>query len=231
MKRFLSTLLFVLSILSLFAATITIALTTFQNTETTSIEGFYQLQRHFWIFWLFALIPVGCLLFGIFCKRIKNLVIGIIFTALLVTFGSMAILTMSFYSTDISYIDSMEDELGIYLPSGGSIVTHDWTKGNQKTTFDLYLKYESVARFNNANTDGKFLSELSTQKWQSSNESIVEITPRALHLETQNCDYFLLYCYETKSFAHSELISKYNYVYMAYDRDEAILYITEFVCK
>ena len=62
-------------------------------------------------------------------------------------------------------------------------------------------------------------------------EPIADIIPVISGIQANGCEYFLLYCYETKSFSETKAVSHYNYIFMAFDMEESVLYITEFVQK
>ena len=203
------------------------------NTHPSSatLESTYYLMHYCWVAWLFMLIPVGCLVYGILSKRKKNVAVGIVFAGLLLIVGCFYFVGLKQYATDLAYLEGLEAELGLSLPEERSIITEDWTKGTQTSSDDIYYKYDSVARFYDAGEVSAFLSTLDAGKWHSETEPFAGVIPVLAELQTRDCAYFLLYCRETKNFAETEAMPQYNYIYMAWDTEESVLHITEFIQK
>ncbi|MBO5224168.1 MAG: hypothetical protein J6C23_06635 [Clostridia bacterium] len=231
MKKFLSFILIFLAIVSLFVGFFTVAVLSSKHPGETTVEGMYYMLHYSWIYWLFMLIPIGCLLFGILLKRKKNLIIGIIFSGLLFGFGCFFLIGLTNYSTDTSYVEKLGKELEICFPKARTVITEDHTVGKQISREDNYCKYESVARFNNSTEISLFISNLDNQKWCTEKEPIKDMIPILADFQTNDYEYFLIYCYETKSFSEKVAVSKYNYIFMAFDVDKSVLYIREFVQK
>ena len=231
MKKFLSILLFILSPMSLVAAFVTTVRLSSRFPTSSSAEAMYHTARFVWVFFLFMLIPLGCMIYGIRLKFKKNLVVGIIFSTLILIYGGLMSFALSRYSADPAYLDQLETEIGIQLPDGMTVVREDHTGGYQTTTDDYLLRYESVARFASTDVATAFMQEADTAIWLTDKTSITQSIPTLSNVITGKCEYFLLYCYETATFNEATTQPQYNYVYMAVDTDEAVLYITEFVHK
>lgn len=229
MKKAASIILLLAAILSIFAALITISFICSTLPSSTSMEGLYHTTHHMWMFWIFMLIPLTCLAFGVLKKQKKNLIIGIIFSCLMLLFGCFYFINLSQYSTDTAYVEKLAQELQIELPNEYSVITQDHTGGTQTTSDGTYMKYDSVARI--SGDSASFASGLGSDKWKTNKNDINDIIPTLTSLTTGNCEYFLLYCYETKSFSDEVAVSGYNYVYIAFDTDNAVLYIAEFTRK
>ena len=180
---------------------------------------------------VFMLIPLGCLAFGIGLKIKKNLVIGIVFSALLMVYGGLLSVSLTQYSTDVRYLDGLETEVGIAFPEDMTVITQDWTGGKQTSSDEYLLRYDSVARFASPSDAEAFLEGMDTEVWLTDKASIAEGIPTITAIQTGGCEYFLLYCYETDSFNEAVSEAQYNYIYMALDTEEAVLYITEFTHK
>lgn len=231
MKKFLSILLYILSPLSIVAALVTTVLLSNRFPTASTAEVMYHTARFAWVFFLFMLIPLGCMAFGIGLKFKGNLVIGIIFSALMLIYGGLMSFALTRYSSDPAYLDTLETEVGIQLPDGMTVVREDWTGGHQTSSDDYLLRYESVARFASADEATAFMQEANTAIWLTDKTSIAESIPTLSNVITGGCEYFLLYCYETSAFNETLSQPQYNYVYMAVDTEEGVLYITEFVHK
>jgi ABC-type transport system involved in multi-copper enzyme maturation permease subunit len=231
MKKFLSILLFILSPMSLVAAFVTTVMLSSRFPTASAGEAMYHTARFVWVFFLLMLIPLGCMIYGIGLNFKKNLVVGIIFSALLLLYSGIMSFALSRYSADPAYLDQLETEIGIQLPDGMTVVREDWTGGHQTSSDDYLLRYDSVARFASADEATAFMQEADTAIWLTDKASIAESIPTLSNVITDGCDYFLLYCYETAAFNEATSQPQYNYVYMAVDAEAGVLYITEFVHK
>lgn len=236
MKKFLSIILVILAISSFFLGLFTIVHFSEAHPTSSAMEGLYYTIHYSWIAWLFMLIPIGCLIFGILMKQTKNIITGVAFSLFLFMLGCFYLIGFLHYSTDIAYLEKIEADLEITLPNEGTIITEDWTSGKQTSSDNNYYKYNSVARFSNAVEVNTFISHLDQTKWRTEKESIADLIPITSDLQTNDCEYFLLYCYETKKYDVSSssmmpVLQEYNYVYMALDIDQSVLYVTEFTKK
>jgi ABC-type transport system involved in multi-copper enzyme maturation permease subunit len=231
MKKFLSILLFILSPMSLVAAFVTTVLLSSRFPTASAGEAMYHTARFVWVFFLLMLIPLGCMIYGIGLNFKKNLVAGIIFSALLLLYSGIMSFALSRYSADPAYLDQLETEIGIQLPDGMTVVRENWTGGHQTSSDDYLLRYDSVARFASDDEATAFMQEADTSIWLTDKTSIAESIPTLSNVITDGCDYFLLYCYETAAFNEATSQPQYTYVYMAVDAEAGVLYITEFVRK
>lgn len=231
MKRFLSVLLIIFSAASFIVSFALIVMLSGRYPNASASEAMYHTARFAWLTFVFMLIPLGCLAFGIGLKIKKNLVIGIVFSALLLIYGGLLSVSLTQYSTDAEYLDGLETEVGIAFPEGMTVITQDWTGGKQTSSDEYLLRYDSVARFASPSDAEAFLEGMDTEAWLTDKASITEGIPTITAIQTNDCEYFLLYCYETDSFNEAVSGSAYNYVYMAMDAEAGVLYITEFVQK
>ena len=231
MKKFLSVLLIILSVASFIISFALIVMLSGRYPTASASEATYHTARFAWLAFVFMLVPLGCLVFGIGLKIKKNLVIGIVFSALLLIYGGLLSVSLTQYSTDAEYLDSLETEVGIAFPEGMTVITQDWTGGKQTSSDEYLLRYDSVARFASPSDAEAFLEGMDTEAWLTDKASIAEGIPTITAIQTGDCEYFLLYCYETDSFNEAVSEAQYNYIYMALDTEEAVLYITEFTHK
>ncbi|MBO5043370.1 MAG: hypothetical protein J6D87_10450 [Clostridia bacterium] len=231
MKKFLSVLLVILSAASFIVSFALIVMLSDRSPTASASEAMYHTARFAWLAFLFMLIPLGCLAFGIGLKIKKNLVIGIVFSALLLIYGGLLSVSLTQYSTDAEYLDGLKTELGIAFPEDMTVITQDWTGGKQTSSDEYLLRYDSVARFASPSDAEAFLEGMDTEAWLTDKASITEGIPTITALQTNDCEYFLLYCYETDSFNEAVSEAQYNYIYMALDTEESVLFITEFTHK
>ncbi len=231
LKKCTSVLLIVLSVLSLLGALAAIALINCFYPTSTAVEWMYYSIGHGWVFWLFMRIPIACVLYGALQKQKKNIIVGVVFLFLLFAFSCVSIVRSFSYSTDVRYLDRLESRLDIEFPNGTTIVTEDWTERIQTSSDGWLLRYDSVARFNNSTEVRSFLDNLDAEKWQTEQESISDMLPATFRATTAKCEYFLLYCFETKTFSEAKAVPQYTYVCMALDEEESALYITEYTRK
>lgn len=231
MKKFLSVLLVILSAASFIISFALIVMLSGRYPTASASEATYHTARFAWLAFVFMLVPLGCLVFGIGLKIKKNLVIGIVFSALLLIYGGLLSVSLTQYSTDAEYLDSLETEVGIAFPEGMTVITQDWTGGKQTSSDEYLLRYDSVARFASPSDAEAFLEGMDTEAWLTDMASITEGIPTITAIQTGDCEYFLLYCSETNTFNDVVSGSRYNYIYIALDTKEAVLFITEFTHK
>lgn len=231
-----SILLIILSILSLFFGLISVAFP-FRN-YATAYEGLYYSLSRIWRFFLFLPITIASIIFGLNYRKkgykvITNIVIGVIFSFLLIGFGSMHFLGLRNYSRDISYLREIENKVGFTFPSQANILTSDWTKGIQKSYDDNYYKYESVVRFTDEEEISELVKQLSTSTiWINElDNNMINFISQLYYIETKNYDFFMLYCIETGEYNIVNNEANLNYIYMAYNVEEKVLLIKEFTKK
>ena len=228
MKKFLSVLLVILSAVSFIVSFALIFMLSGRYPTASASEAMYHTARFAWLAFVFMLIPLGSLAFGVGSKIKKNLIIGIVFSALLLIYGGLLAVPLTQFSTDAGYLGRLETEVGIAFPEDMTVITQDWTGGKQTSSDEYLLRYDSVARFASPSDAEAFMD---TESWLTDKASIAEGIPTITAIQTSDCEYFLLYCYETDSFNEAVSEAQYNYIYMALDTEEAVLYITEFTHK
>ena len=180
---------------------------------------------------MFLLLPIslGNIVYGLFLKSKKykyrsNIIIGLIFSIFLFLFGSMSILSIGQYKEDKDYLYNLEKNIDVDFPEEFTIVTSDWTRGEQTSSDNTLLRYESVVRFSE-NTKLSF-----NEKWIDE-LTINEMLPTLFILQTTNYEKFMLYCFDTKEYNPQTINKGYEYVAIAYDEDNNNLLIYEFYLK
>lgn len=228
--------LVVFSVLSIFGGLMSIVLPS--QEYATSNEGLYYGLLKVWRCYLFLPIPIISMIYGIYYnkKRVKvkkNIIVGIVFSILLISYGSMGFIGLKNYSTNIKYLEEVEDKTTLDFPSGVRILTFDWTTGKLSSSDDNFIKYESVVRFMDVNESYLFtLTLVNDDRWITSLLPSIELfIPKTFYLESKDYDYFMIYCIENNSFNVISRDENYNYIYFAYNVDDRVLLIKEFSKK
>ena len=200
-----------------------------------SDDGVFSSVKNSWLFYLMLPIPLTSLVMGIIYKRkgfkaIKNIVVGIIFTILLLIYGSFSFFFNNVSSDDYSYVDKIETKISFDLPNEGEISTMDWTSGTQTsaiadTMSDVtFINEEEILEFN---------TEISKSNlWVTSMKTtLTSLLPRTYYsYPTSNLyDYFMIYNVDLKTYnsipKHSGI---YRYVFIAYNSSKGTMKIGEY---
>ncbi len=160
-----SVILFVASLLSIFGA---LGLVTVVSSEN------HLFVENMWLFFFLTPIPIASLVLGFILKSKgykykKNIIVGIIMTALLCIYGSFSFIFANVYDHSDEPIIRAEQTIGIDIPEHKQISTQDWTKGTQSvsrgyiySTSDIYFDNSAVEEFEKQlNNDDKWLSSVS----------------------------------------------------------------------
>ena len=180
---------------------------------------------------MFLILPIslGNVAYGLFLKSKKyqyrsNILIGLIFSIFLFLFGSMSVLSIGQYKEDKDYLYCLEKNIDVDFPEEFTIVTSDWTRGEQTSSDNILLRYESIVRFSE-NTKLSF-----NEKWIDE-LTINKMLPTLFILQTINYEKFMIYCFDTKEYNPQAINKGYEYVAIAYDEDNNNLLIYEFYLK
>ena len=163
-RKNISDLLFISSILSFFVAVIIWGYISNANKLFT---------ENIWILFLFTPIPIASLVFGCVSNKTgykfkKNIVVGIIMTALLCLYGSFYFAFADTYDHSDEPIIKIEKTIGIDIPEHSQINTHYWTKGIESVSrgyiycmSDIYFGSDSVEAFEKQlENDDRWLSSV-----------------------------------------------------------------------
>lgn len=227
MKKILKVILNILTCLSLFFGLLIVAVVGNNKTPINSMEGLYFGLNAIWVFLLFLPIPISNIIYSLYLKKSNhkyksNLILGIVFSVLLTGYSSMYFLSRVSYNEDKNYLFDLEQKIGVDLPNEFTIITQDWTQGEQTSSYDIYLKHVSVVRFEN-NIDLSFVNG-----WISNIEKQKDNVPSIFYHESINYDKFLIYCFDTKESNPNNFNCDYEYVVLGYDYDNNNLLIYEY---
>lgn len=227
MHRAIKWVLNILTCLSLILGLLIISTISDSKSPINAMEGLYFGLNVIWVFLLFLPISIGNIIYSLYLKRKNkkyksNLILGIIFSILLLALGSMHFLSQSDYTEDKNYLYNLEKEIGIDLPDDFSILTQDWTDGKQTSSDGIYIKCTSVVRFEGDQ------NLVFTSEWISSVESYKEYIPNLFYYETINYENFLIYCFNSNESNPSNFNLEYDYIVLGYDYENNNLLIYEY---
>lgn len=186
-------LLFILTIVSIFAALITWGFVN-ENSDETGIFSFVNTT---WIFWLWLPIPIVSIILGYKYKKIgvkckMNIVAGYVISILLLIYGSFWFLIPS-YSIDYSEIYNYKNIIGITLPKKGKLekIKWDYVSDADKTN------YQSIYVYYDKDSGSKLEKEIKkSENWISSFNIKSELKLLIFKSFTLDKDtYFLIYNY------------------------------------
>lgn len=212
-----SIILFVASLASIILALMSAALVgglskySFANNRTFVLNT--------WVFFVIAIIPLSSLVFGIIfnnrfkCK--KNIIAGIIMTAILVLYGSFCIIWRPFFSFDEKYLEDVAAETNINFPNEFLLVTETYS-GSKET----YVKFE------NENEVMKFETYIMSSDTWDYISNLPSNLDLAILFSIQSYDYF--YIHEVENHGSSSFNERYiEKIVLAYDIDNNVLIICE----
>lgn len=221
--KVLSVVLFVASLLSMLAGMILVGVVSNANK---------LFAENMWLFFSLTPVPIASVVFGFRAKAKgykckKNIIAGIIMTALLCLYGSFAFLFANMFDHSDAPIVQTEQMLGMDIPEHKQISTQDWTKGKQNISRG-YIYWSSNIYFDDGAVE-EFEKQLaSDDKWLSSvpNELIGIATP----IDDYGLyDYALIYNVDTASYNTLPSDSgKYRFINILYRLEDNHMEIVEY---
>ena len=211
-----SILLFVLSFVSLIFALISVGLISGLGRYSFANKTFVL---NMWVFFVFAAIPFGSFIFGIIfnnrfkCK--KNIIAGIIMTAILVLYGSFCIIWRPFFSFDEKYLKQVSIETNLNFPSEFLIVTDKITGLNE--TYVKFTDNNDVIEFENY--------IMSSNIWDQTSNFPTDVDLSVL-LTIKSYDYFYIHIideHSTSNFYDKNI----DQILLAYSTENDVLVIYE----
>lgn len=159
--------------------------------------------ENMWLFFLLTPIPIASIVWGYVlkskgCKYKKNIVVGIIMTALLCIYGSFTFIFANEYDHSDEPIIKVEQMIGIDIPEHRYINTQDWTKGTQSDSREC-ISSTSDVYFNNSVAE-EFEKQLAIdEKWLSLiPNDLISIT--STFSNYYSYDYMLIYNTDTSEY-------------------------------
>jgi len=190
--------------------------------------GLQDFIAKMWGMYLALPLTLACLGLGITGKKRgykckKNIIAGIIFSVLLLIYGSFPLFLQETYSRDYTLVSRVSQTINFALPKEGEIFTQ-LDVGGSKT--DSKVKFTSSAEIE-AFVSGMSDSGLFTTSLATKNKALLPF----MHTHAKY-DYYMIYCLETGQ--HNEMPfadGEYNFIFLGYDAKTKVLSIVEYSCQ
>lgn len=224
----------VLTCSTLFIALMLVALLDSKNEGIVSFDQMYYMVNNLWVFYLLLPISLGCLGYGIFLsikkyKAVSNIVIGSIFSFLLLIYGSFTPIFKPQYDTSSKYWDELGEKLSIDFSNDLKVVSMEYDIYKQTTSDNFWRNVESAARFTNPQSYETFVNSLNSN-WTTSFQN--NIVPATFALSTRSgFDKFLIYSFTDSTYNPASIVSKHKYVCIALSYEKQGMYMMEYTAK
>ncbi|HCC35767.1 MAG TPA: hypothetical protein DEQ02_09120 [Ruminococcaceae bacterium] len=227
-------LVFISSFFTILGAMALVAIKTNYNCSMT---------ENMWLFFLPIPIPLSSLILGLIYKRkgykaTKNIVVGIIFTALLTIYGSFTFIFSGIFFHDYEYVNQIETQINFALPDKGQITTQDWSAGTQTgaDTPTINYLYDSDIRFTDRAEIANFNESINNSElWMTSIKTSLlgEIPPLySIYFSGTEYRYFLIYNVDLKAYnTLPEKSGTYRFIFISYDSVHNTMKIGEYTLK
>lgn len=211
---------------------IAIATTIKSFNSVASFETSYYFISNTWLFLLLLPITLGCLVYGIVLTSIKyksvsNIIVGSIFSFLLLIYGSFTFALKSNFNTSNKIWNELAEILNVDFPEDLKVITEDYSNSTQKG--DIYfIQIESVGRFSSNDSLKEFSNSLD-DKWTTSylNNSV----PLTFSMQTRSgFDKFLVYSFSDGSYNPTST-SEGECVCIAFSINKKCLYLNKYINK
>lgn len=204
----LSALFIILSIVSIWVGLFFMVIVNVSKGNLTMIESLYYLTKNIWVMYLAIPLPLSAIIYGIIkYKKYKTkacIIVGFIFMSLLLIYGSIGFMIDIEFSSDVSEIQYLEEQVEIDFPDDATILI-------RKTEIDC----EGVIRF------GENFEEYIKNN-ENFNVNLTEeyrnIIPVYNLQTTLKYDYFYL-----------KEINTNEYIYLSYSIKDNIVYVCKFI--
>lgn len=228
--------LVVLSVVTIFGALFSMSGSVYKSID--SVEGLYYMAKNLWHFYLFLPITITSIIFGLYYRKKgyrvrKNIIVGIIFSFLLIVYGSMGFSVSPSFSTDIKYLEELEAEINFDFPADVTIITHFGDNGEPRSYDDYYREYESVVRFHDESNFSSLIEKIAADdRWLDTLPGdLIAFIPDIYYFETKYYDYYMIYCFENNEFNEAAIIDNNNYIFFALNINKKALLVREFSKK
>ena len=206
---------FIFSILSIFIALIIISI----SMNSSPLPTFpFLMTEHMWKFYLVLPLPLSSFILGLIfvgkgykCK--KNIIAGVIFSILLIIYGSFTKIFSNHISHDISYLNELSEQINIDFPEDAYIAI----------SYDHFENCESLAmvKFNSNDFDSVVLNNI---YWNKMKELPTYFGDSLLRSLTYDYDYFLTFNPRTNTYG----TFNDGLIFLSYDIESNILFICKF---
>ncbi|MCL2675514.1 MAG: hypothetical protein FWE84_02860 [Firmicutes bacterium] len=186
-----------------------------------------------WVMYFALIIPM----FSIICafiakskgiKSRKNIIAGFICSALIVMFGSFAIIMRDFYSYDYSLVHKVEQQIDFKLPDSGKLFTELYGSKSLDGIVEIGMK-ESKVRFTSESEINDFIDRIKNSDLWTTSITVQNKGLLNFWFQNRQCDYYLIYCIETgKHNASPGYSGQFNFIFLGYTTETRILVIGEY---
>ena len=214
---------FILSLLSIVMALITVALC----VQFSPLPEFYfTFPEYMWMMLLFIPLPLASAVLGIVflvkkykCK--KNIIAGFIMCVVLAIYGSFPFILDNYTSHDFKYVKELERIVSIDLPDSGYVSVSRAKKADSTTKAEAMIKFDDADEIcRTVSTDVRFSDNASDIPSNILSEYYVVVT--------LDYDYFMLIDV-TGNDGENGQNGQHRYVYIAYNIEKNILFVLDFV--
>ncbi len=188
--------------------------------------------QNMWVMFLFTPIPVASAIFGFIAKAKgypykKNVIAGIIMTAVLCLYGCFTIIFAQFYNDDPIGVERVEYHLDIDIPEYDHIATQNMGRGNEPTDPN-YIWYISDVYFDTDNNHA--LTELIQEDERFLHDMPNELTGLTnVFVSPTGYDYMLIYNVDTRQYnAYPEQSGIFRMITLGFDSENMCLHIAEY---
>lgn len=234
--RTVSVILFILSLLSLHLAMISLSLL-FERTG--DILNPIEMFNNLWIFFAFIPIPLSSIIFGIFLKKkklkyAKNIVIGVIMTFLLTIFGLICLIPSAVSDTgsdSAELFNKAERIAGIDFPEYESISVIDERNGGTINAQRGDIKAITRVKFGTRQARSVYRALLYDKAWRG------YVPTELVGITSSFCDntkdvFILIYNNDTGEInSLPEKEGEYNYINILYFHNQSIMTIVDYDIK
>lgn len=213
--------LFILCFFSIYAGMILVEL--FSVKSGSSIENM-------WLLFFVLPLPLSSLILGIIfagrgykCK--KNIVVGIIFSFLLVIYGSFTFTFADTYSSDYSFVEDIGAEIGVTMPKDGRVTIMNIPHG-EDTYFmanaEFFQKDETVVLATEILADERWVRTFDTALMGE----IPSVFQPLSNSDMQARHYYMLYNTDLGTFNKvTSQSGTYRYIFINYDMNNRTMMI------
>lgn len=188
--------------------------------------------QHGWIFFVLAIVPITSLIFGIIFKKknkdcAKNIIIGIIATALLFTWGGVCILGNAIVDKSTDVIAKIEADANVDIPVSNGIEIKYYNESDQ-TVSGVNFIYDSMISFEQKNLN-EFEEDIKhNYQWLTTIPEYLQVITKPLG-NISGYTNILIYNYTDNTLNRPPSDSgTYHFLVLLYDKNNNFMRATEY---
>ncbi len=209
-KAKLTVLFNIISIISIWVGLCFVMIINNSNSNLNGVEGLYYLSKSMCFMYLAIPLPLSALIYGI--VKVKNyktkscIILGIIFTALLIIYGSIGFAVGDMFITNKKYITYIEEKTSLDFPDNSSIIIY-----GTNTEYSGYIRFND--NYEEYIIDNSNFIKTISEEYRTI-LSAYDLTVTAKY------NYFFL-----------EEIEENKYIFMAYSIEINHIYFSQFIIE